>query len=51
MSLGSSRPWWDALQVMTGSPKLNASPILEYYQPLYDWLKNENEKNGEVIGW
>lgn len=47
LSIGSSRHWTEALQIMTGESKMNGSALLEYFQPLYEFLKAENniEKN------
>ncbi|KAL4710785.1 hypothetical protein ACJJTC_009334 [Scirpophaga incertulas] len=51
LQLGSSKPWPDAMQVLTGSRVMDASGLLEYFQPLHDWLKAENERTGEFVGW
>merc|ERR1712226_215972 len=49
MKLGSSMPWQDALEAMTGSREMSAEPLVEYFQPLLRWLEDQNE--GEPIGW
>lgn len=51
LALGCSVPWNDALEVMTGDRQLNANALLEYFAPLYDWLKKENTKINAHIGW
>ncbi|KAI5646415.1 angiotensin-converting enzyme domain-containing protein [Phthorimaea operculella] len=51
LKMGSSRPWQDAMEAITGQRHMDASGVLEYFQPLYDWLKAENERTGEHIGW
>ena len=51
LSLGASVPWNDALEVMTGERQLDASALLEYFAPLYDWLKETNAKLNAHIGW
>ena len=51
LSLGSSKPWPDAMEVMTGQRKMDAKPLLEYFKPLDDWLVKENKKLGVHIGW
>lgn len=28
---------------------MNAAPLLNYFEPLYEWLKKEN--SGRYIGW
>ncbi len=42
MSPGSSRPWRDVLKETTGRP-LDAMAMVEYFQPLMDWLKEQNK--------
>jgi peptidyl-dipeptidase A len=49
LELGRSKPWPETLKVMTGSDKADASAIVEYFQPLIDWLKEQNK--GEKEGW
>jgi len=49
--LGSSKPWPDALEVITGQRNMDAGPLLRYFAPIYDWLKEENKKSGEYVGW
>ncbi|XP_037347809.1 angiotensin-converting enzyme isoform X1 [Talpa occidentalis] len=51
LQAGSSRPWKDTLMEMIGSRDMDAEPLLHYFQPLTEWLKQQNEKNGEVLGW
>lgn len=49
--MGSSKPWPDAMEVLTGQRKMDAAPLLQYFATLYDWLENENQRTGEYIGW
>nr|CAH7745198.1 unnamed protein product [Callosobruchus chinensis] len=51
LAMGASRPWPDALEALTGQREMDATAILEYFQPLHEWLKNENKKNGAYVGW
>lgn len=51
MKLGASKPWPDALEVMTGQRNMDASAILEYFKPLEDWLIIKNKELGVNIGW
>lgn len=51
LQMGNSKPWHDAMEVLTGQRKMDAGPLLEYFQPLHEFLIKENEKNGEYIGW
>lgn len=48
---GSSRPWTELLRDEIGVDKLDAQPLLNYFQPVIQWLKEQNEKNNEVLGW
>jgi peptidyl-dipeptidase A len=49
LALGASKPWPDALQVLTGQRDLDATAILDYFAPLAAWLKTQNE--GLSCGW
>jgi peptidyl-dipeptidase A len=49
LSLGASKPWPDALEVLTGTRQMDARPLLEYFAPLRAWLKKQNE--GKTCGW
>lgn len=41
LKLGSSVPWPDAMEKLTGQRKVDIGPLLEYYKPLMDWLEKE----------
>ncbi len=49
LEMGQSKPWPEALKAMTGEDKADASAMVEYFQPLLDWLKQQNQ--GETLGW
>lgn len=49
LEMGSSRPWPEALEAFTGSRELDGSAIIEYFAPLMDYLKEQNE--GRQCGW
>lgn len=51
LRMGSSRPWPDALEALTGTRALSADGLLEYFAPLHAWLRQENERTGEYVGW
>lgn len=51
LQLGSSKPWPDALEVLTGQRKMDAGGLLEYFKPLYDFLLEYNKKNNVSVGW
>ena len=49
LEMGASKPWPDALEAFTGSREIDGSAIIEYFEPLMDWLAEENE--GRSCGW
>lgn len=49
LQLGQSKPWPEALAVLSGETKADASAMLEYFAPLRTWLKEQNK--GEQCGW
>jgi peptidyl-dipeptidase A len=51
LAAGQSQPWQKTLQTMTGEDHLDAGPMLEYFQPLYLWLKQQNQINKSKPGW
>uniref|UniRef100_A0AAX7W1A7 Angiotensin-converting enzyme n=1 Tax=Astatotilapia calliptera TaxID=8154 RepID=A0AAX7W1A7_ASTCA len=51
MKLGFSKPWPEAMAMTTGESKMSAQPLMEYFQPLIEWLEKENSKNNDVRGW
>lgn len=42
MAPGASRPWRDVLKETTGHG-LDARAMVDYFQPLYEWLKEQNK--------
>ncbi len=49
MEMGQSRPWPEALEVLTGQRQMDATALLEYFEPLRAWL---NEQIKDVpVGW
>lgn len=51
MESGSSLPWQEALRLSIGENRLDASAVREYFRPLEEWLRNENLRTGEFVGW
>ena len=49
LEMGASRPWPEALEAITGSPDIDATAIVDYFQPLLTWLDEQNE--GRTCGW
>nr|XP_019588537.1 PREDICTED: angiotensin-converting enzyme isoform X1 [Rhinolophus sinicus] len=51
MQLGFSKPWPEAMELITGQPNMSASAMMNYFKPLLDWLLTENARHGEKLGW
>ena len=49
MEMGASKPWPDALESFTGTREMDGSAIVEYFDPLMVYLKEENA--GQSCGW
>jgi len=49
LALGASEPWQDAMEKLTGTRRIDAAAITEYFQPLMGWLTAQN-KNRQC-GW
>jgi peptidyl-dipeptidase A len=46
---GASQPWQDTLAELTGKREMDASAIIQYFDPLMGWLKEQNQ--GQQCGW
>lgn len=42
LAMGSSRPWPEALAVLNGESRMDATAILDYFAPLKTWLDEQN---------
>ena len=49
LDMGASRPWPDALEVVTGQREMDATAILDYFAPLQAWLDEQNADRS--CGW
>ena len=49
LAQGAAAPWQDTLEKLTGTRQIDASAITEYFQPLMQWLTEENK--GQQCGW
>jgi len=49
LEMGASRPWPEALEAITGTRKMDATAMLDYFAPLAAWLDEQNE--GRRCGW
>lgn len=51
MEKGSSQPWREILQEVIGDTRLDGTALREYFRPLEEWLRQENLRNNEYVGW
>jgi len=49
LALGASKPWPEALKVMTSELRMDATAIIDYYKPLTAWLREQNKN--DRCGW
>src|SRR6202050_2944898 len=49
LEMGQSKPWPDALEVLTGQRQMDASAIVDYYAPLKKWMDEQTQ--GQEKGW
>ena len=49
LAMGASKPWPEALKAVTGTEQMDASALVEYFQPLMGWLEEQNK--GQQCGW
>ena len=49
LQMGTSKPWQDELEVLTGQREIDATAILDYFAPLQKWLDEQNK--GQKQGW
>ena len=49
LEMGSSRPWQEALEAVTGKPQMDATAMLDYFAPLQRYLDEQNK--GRNCGW
>ncbi len=51
LEMGSSRPWPEALEVITETKEMDAQAVLDYFAPLKVWLDKQNQANNNRCGW
>ncbi|XP_053696511.1 angiotensin-converting enzyme [Sabethes cyaneus] len=51
MERGASEPWQQVLQEVIGEGRLDGTALREYFRPLEEWLRNENLRTNEFVGW
>jgi peptidyl-dipeptidase A len=51
LAMGKSRPWPEELELLTGEKQMDATAILDYFDPLKAWLDEQNKQSGTKVGW
>ncbi|MFT3843194.1 MAG: M2 family metallopeptidase [Myxococcaceae bacterium] len=49
LAMGASKPWPEALKALSGETQMDASAVVDYFQPLMKWLETQNQ--GKKCGW
>uniref|UniRef100_A0A7N5K0K8 Angiotensin-converting enzyme n=1 Tax=Ailuropoda melanoleuca TaxID=9646 RepID=A0A7N5K0K8_AILME len=49
LRLGRSKPWTLALERVVGAKNMDVRPLLNYFEPLFTWLKEQNRNS--FVGW
>jgi peptidyl-dipeptidase A len=49
LAAGQSKPWQEILADATGERQMDATAIVDYFQPLVAWLERQNQ--GKPVGW
>ncbi len=49
LETGQSEPWQLTLEKLTGTREMDATAIIDYFRPLMEWLRTQNE--GRTCGW
>jgi len=49
LEAGQSEPWQDTLEKLTGTREMDATAIIDYFEPLMVYLKDQNQ--GRSCGW
>ncbi|KAI4875043.1 hypothetical protein NFI96_001343 [Prochilodus magdalenae] len=51
LELGRAKSWTRALEQVSGQTRMDSRPLLDYFNTLYNWLVEENQKNNRQPGW
>lgn len=51
MSKGASQPWQEVLEETLQEGRLDGTALREYFAPLEEWLRQENLRTNEYVGW
>ena len=51
LKLGRSRPWPQAMKMLTGQREVSSTAIKTYFKPLQNWLVRYRYENKYPLGW
>ena len=51
LKLGRSRPWPEAMKIMTGQRAILLDSQRNYFEPLREWMVKHRKEKGYPIGW
>jgi peptidyl-dipeptidase A len=51
LAMGASKPWPEALEILTGEKQMDASALADYFAPLKTWLDEQNKAKHYPVGW
>lgn len=51
LSMGQSKRWQEALEVIAGQKEMDATALADYFAPLKAWLDEQNKANRYPVGW
>lgn len=49
LETGASEPWYEVLEDYTGSPRMSAAALIDYFAPLKRWLDGRNAGRCRVV--
>ena len=51
LAMGTSKPWPEELETLTGEKRMDATALADYFAPLKQWLDEQNKAKGYPVGW
>ncbi|XP_078741069.1 angiotensin-converting enzyme 2-like [Lampetra fluviatilis] len=51
LKLGKSEAWTKALEQVASTTTMDSKPLIDYFEPLYRWLQEDNRRHGQTVGW
>nr|XP_032835033.1 angiotensin-converting enzyme 2 isoform X2 [Petromyzon marinus] len=51
LKLGKSEAWTKALEQVASTTAMDSTALIDYFEPLYRWLQEDNHRHGQTVGW